>query len=281
MTWQILTCALLASTAASQTPRFDVVSVKECRSGEQAPPSISSPGTLSLGCRPLWRLLSEAYDTYASGAVDPRKTLAAQSLEGMPAWANDARYTIDAKTDVAASSAMMRGPMMQRLLEERFHAAVHRETKEGPAWLMTVVKGGSKLRPTTAESCQPFDSTTLFSPKDLEGKTPCLAFDPHRKGPLVVVDVRGITLDVFATLMHLEGKPVIDRTGLTGRFDIHLEFEFDAPKTSPGADGAASDPSPSASSLAAMRDQLGLQLEPGRGAYEVLVLDHVERPTGN
>lgn len=280
MTWPILTCVLLATAAAGQIPRFDVVSIKECRAGEQAPPSVSSPGTLSLGCRPLWRLVSEAYDTYATGAVDPRKPLVALPLQKTPAWVNAAVYTIDAKTDVPQPAAMMRGPMMQRLLEERFHVAVHRETREGPAWIMTVAKGGSKLRPTTAESCQQFDPTTLFELKDLGGKTPCLVFEGSRKGPLIVVDVRGITLDTFARYQHLEGKPVIDRTGLKGRFDIHLEYEADAPKPSPGADGA-SDPSPYASSLAAMRSQLGLQLEPGKGSYEVLVLDHIERPAGN
>ena len=272
--------ALLASTAAAQTPRFDVVSVKECQPGERRPPSISSPGTLSLGCWPLWRLITDAYVTYASGTVDPRKPLVAPDLEGTPDWADDARYTVDAKTSTPQTGPMMRGPMMQPVLEERFHAAVHHETREGPVWLMTVAKGGSKLRPTAGDSCQVFDPSAIFALSDFGGKTPCLLFQMHRKGSLVIVDLRGVTLDVFASYQHIEGKPVIDRTGLTGRFDIHMEYDSSPPNASPGGDAAA-DPSPYASSLAAMRKQLGLQLEPGKSSYEAIVLDHIERPVGN
>ncbi len=125
-------------------PKFEVVSIKECKARDPAPPSNSSPGRLSLGCWPLWRLIAEAYDTYASGKVDPLKLLFPRPLEAAPSWIDSARYTIDAKAESPQSGAMMRGPMMQALLEDRFRLKIHRETREVSGYLMTVAKGGLK-----------------------------------------------------------------------------------------------------------------------------------------
>jgi uncharacterized protein (TIGR03435 family) len=87
----------------------------------------------------------------------------------------------------------------------------------------------------------------------------------------------GITLDIYAKLLHLGSRPVIDRTGLTGAFNIHLELPTDMPAS---PDGGASDP-PGTSAITAMREQLGLQLASGKGPREFLVIDRVERPSGN
>lgn len=84
----------------------------------------------------------------------------------------------------------------------------------------------------------------------------------------------GVTLAVYAKLLR-PGRPVIDRTGLTGAFDISLE----RPPTTP-SDGAASDP-PGTSLITALREQLGLRLEPGKGPVEFLIVDRIERPSGN
>jgi uncharacterized protein (TIGR03435 family) len=282
MTWRFLTCALLALGAVAQTPRFNVVSVKECHDGEPTPPSYSSPQTLSLSCRPLWRLIAEAYDTYASGALDPRKPPAPLQIQGTPAWADTARYTIDAKSDTPQTTAMMRGPMMQRILEERFQVKVHRETKEVEGWLMTVAKSGLKLHPASDGGCTRVDlSDPSLGPKDVAGKTLCMSFDVRKKGALLVVDARAMPLDVFARFFHPDNKPVFDRTGLTGTFDIHLEYEPDPVRPPAAADGAAGDPTPFTTDLVAIRDQLGLQLVPGKAPYERLILDHVARPSGN
>ena len=151
----------IQATDLPAKPKFEVASIKECKNTDQAPPSISSPGRVSLGCWPLWRLIGDAYETFADGKVDPLKPLVPLPLDSAPAWVNSARYSIDAKAEGPESGAVMRGPMMQTLLEDRFQLKVHRETKEVPAYIMTVAKGGPKLQRTIDGSCNSVDPTNL------------------------------------------------------------------------------------------------------------------------
>lgn len=278
-------CALssLHALSAQDRPKFEVASIKECTDADRPPPSTSSPGRLGLGCWPLWRLIADAYETFASGKVNPMNLLVPRPIEGAPAWVNSARYSIDAKAEGPQSGAMMRGPMMQTLLEDRFQLKIHRETREVSAYIMTVAKGGPKLQRTKEGSCNPVDPTDFSqSLKILPGGKPwCLVSTNGSKGPLMVFDVHGMTLDAFSKLLRPDGRPVIDRTGLPGAFDIHLEWESDPP-TSPAPDGrAASDPSPHTAIMVAMREQLGLRLDPGKGTREFLVIDRVEKPSRN
>ena len=168
---------------------------------------------------------------------------------------------------------------MQALLEDRFQVKVHRETREISGYVMTVDKGGLKLKPAQEGSCDRIDPTEVAQvvptmPRNLQRMS--------NNGPLRVFDMRGVSLEVFAETLRPEGRPVIDRTGVTGTFDIHLEWE---PVTvnSPAPDsGAAIDPSPQLSTMIeAMRRQLGLRLDPGKGTREMLVIDHVEKPSEN
>jgi uncharacterized protein (TIGR03435 family) len=213
----------------------------------------------------------EACETFANGEVDPLKILGGGfPLEGTPNWANSASYTIDARAEGPQTGAMMRGPMMQALLEDRFQVKVHRETREISGYLMTVDKGGPKLKVTHEGSCVRIDPTDLSQSLPAN---PCNVPQTTRNGPLTVFDLRGVTLDAFARLLRPDGRPVINQTGLTGTYDIDLEWEPDS--------AAASDPSPHASQIEAMRSQLGLRLDPGKGTREMLVIDRVEKPTAN
>jgi len=278
----LIVAGLCCFPALHAQPKFEVVSIKECKANDPTPPSNSSPGRLSLGCWPLWRLIAEAYDTFASGKVDPLKLLFPRPLEAAPSWINSARYTIDAKAESPQSGAMMRGPMMQALLEDRFQLKTHRETREVSGYLMTVAKGGLKAKPTAEGSCISVDPTDFSqsAKADPSGKPYCLNPANPRHGSFEVFDIHGITLAAFASLLHPDGLPVIDRTGVTGRFDIHMEWES-GPSVPAAVGGAASDPSPHTSAIMATRDQLGLRLEPGKGPREVLVIDRVEKPSGN
>jgi uncharacterized protein (TIGR03435 family) len=268
-----------AQTAPAARPKFEVASIKECKPGDPSPlPEISSPGRLRLNCWPLTRLIAEAYETFADGRVDPLKPPFGIPPEGAPNWANSAHYTIDAKAEGLESGAMMRGPMMQGLLEDRFKVSVHRETREISGYVMTVDKGGLKVKPTQEGSCDRIDPTDFSQSLPA---MPCNIPRMSRNGPLTVFDMRGVSLDNFARLLHPDGRPVVDRTGVTGAFDIHLEWEPVA-ANSPDADsGVASDPSPHASQIEAMRRQLGLRLDPGKGTRELLVIDHLEKPSEN
>jgi uncharacterized protein (TIGR03435 family) len=261
-------------TLHAQTPKFEVASVKECKPNEPAPPSISSPGRLSLSCWALSRLIGDAYDTFAAGKQDPLKLPTARPAAG-PAWINSTSYSIDAKADGPQDGAMMRGPMMRALLEERFQLKAHHEMREVSGYIMTVDKGGLKLKPSTDDSCIRADVTDLTLSSKPGPKPWCL--NPIvQRGSVNVFDVRGITMDVFCSLMKIAGSPVINATGLVGPYDIHLEWANEEPPP-PGAPPAP----PASAQIAATRTQLGLRLEPGKGKHEVLVIDHVERPSEN
>jgi uncharacterized protein (TIGR03435 family) len=139
-------------------PKFEVASIRECKDADRPPPSFSSPGRLALGCVNLKTVILLAYEVFASGKADPLNLMPSTPVEGDPAWVRSARYSIDAKADGPQSAAMMRGPMMQALLEDRFHVRTHRQIREVPVYVMTVAQGGPKLLPAKPGSCRPYDA---------------------------------------------------------------------------------------------------------------------------
>ena len=169
---------------------------------------------------------------------------------------------------------------MQRLLEERFKMRMHRETRETPVYVMTVAKGGAKLSATKEGSCDdaaPADFIpTLAVPAG--GKPRCgVLTPPIRNATRFVLDEHGITVEAFAKLFQVGGLAVIDRTGLMGTFDIHLEWEFE---TAP-PDRREAGESPDPSIVSSLRKQLGLQLTVGKAPREFIVIDHLEKPSEN
>jgi uncharacterized protein (TIGR03435 family) len=173
--------------------------------------------------------------------------------------------------------------MLQSLLEDRFQLKIHRETREVPVYSLTVAQGGYKLKPFTEGSCTPMPlKVPMQAPPP--GQEYCKVRVSARKP---AVDAQGSTLAEFSQLLTLLlDRPVIDQTGITGKFDIHLEFAIDkaTPRFLRGGDLArfaetASDPALPAIFTAIQ--QLGLKLEPAKGPREFLVIDHMERPSGN
>jgi uncharacterized protein (TIGR03435 family) len=263
-------------------PAFEVASIKLCKDTDHPSPPHSSPGRLSMACWPLMRLIQEAYEVFAAGKVDPlNPSLPLTPVEGFPNAMFPDRYSIEARAEGPHSIAMMRGPMMQRLLEDRFHLKTHRETREVPVYIMTVDKDGPKLQPAKEGGCNQLDTSDLTQSLKipLGGKPWCVVAPPVRNGTAWMWDVSGMSLDVFSKLLKIAGRPVIDRTGITGAFDIHLGWEENDPNAPP-PDGAASEP-PNTSIVSVIRKRLGLQLDPGKGPREFLVIDHLERPSEN
>jgi uncharacterized protein (TIGR03435 family) len=261
-----------------RAPKFAVAFVKLCSPTNKSMRSRTDAGGLSLGCWSLRALIQQSYDVFASGKPDTLNPAGTPTmpLEGLPGWAEAALYSIDAKTDAPQTAAMMRGPMMQALLEERFHLKLHREQREVPVYRITLAPGRLKLQAAKEGSCGPrdFSETLNEAPGD---RVFCGVPKINRRGPLTVLDVRGITLKAFARSLHPDGRPVIDATGLKGRFDIHLEWGFDVV----GTQAPASGPSPHASAADALREELGLRLTNGKARSEFLVVDHIERASDN
>lgn len=261
-------------------PKFMVAAIRQCDGTEPRAVLNGSPGRLSLPCWGLFRLILEAYQTFADGTANFMYQPALPQIEGFPKQMSSYLYSIEAKTQSPQSMAMMRGPLMQRLLEERFAMRLHRETREMPVYILTVAKEGSKLQATTADSCDHTPATEFIQPLAVApgGKPRCgVLIPPVRKGTHFLLDEHGVSLEAFIKIFQIGGFPLLDRTGLSGTFDIHLEWEYEP--VSPDRDAASE--SPDRSIISSIRTQLGLQLSPGKGPREFIVIDRLEKPTEN
>jgi uncharacterized protein (TIGR03435 family) len=152
--------ASLAQTVAAATPKFEVVSVKPCKAGDGggggrkgASDGSPSPGRLELTCRTVIDLVQIAYIQYADGKLKPPGRHV--PISGGPPWIDSGRYSIDAKAEGIPGQNVMRGPMLQALLEDRFQLKIHRETREVPVYALTVAKGGLKLQIAQPEGAFP------------------------------------------------------------------------------------------------------------------------------
>jgi uncharacterized protein (TIGR03435 family) len=206
-----------------------------------------------------------------------------------PDWMNSEKYSIKAKVPKDATKEQFR-VMLQNLLLERFRMQVHFEKRELPLYELTVAKGGAKLKPSTADaspSPQPPPTPRKMAP-DSEGY-PTLR--PGGTSFAVIGDhwrAQWINEPVAELVSHLSVElhaPVIDKTGLDGKYDIVLSW-VDARGTEPARnDGStpvvASDPG-GPTIEAAVLSQLGLKLEKKKGPVEVLVVDDARKiPTEN
>jgi uncharacterized protein (TIGR03435 family) len=273
-------------SAARSTPKIEVASIKLCKEGDRRgrTQDSDSPGRLSVGCTTLGTppdsfpgILQQAYGLFANGHTNPLWSI--PKIERGPAWINSERYEINMKAEGNASGEMMMGPMMQALLEDRFRLRVHRETREIPVYALTVAKSGPKLKPFREGSCTP--KTSSAAPP-LEGQPPvCKAFASSNGSNMMIWEGPGMTLDEFSDFVMVASafgfkfdRPLINRTGIAGRFDFHMEFAINdmlaAPSDSSGQ-----------SIFTAIQQQLGLRIEPAKGHGEFLVIDHIERPTEN
>jgi bla regulator protein blaR1 len=266
-----------SSATATDRPKFEVASIKTCQagadSGGRGPKggaaganSRSSSVTFNLPCNTVRFYLQLAYIISDARAHDGFPA----QLESGPAWMDSARYQIAAKPESTASKAMMNGPMLQSLLEERFHLKFHRETREVPAYALTVAKSGLKLRPADGSSCAPRDPDPSVPP----GEKPwCGLLRSRRTAQGVTMDLPGATLAQFAHGLWIPGdRRVIDRTGIQEKFDFHVEYATG--EASPSDDAALP-------SIFSELGRLGLKLESAKGTREFMVIDHIEKPSGN
>ncbi len=274
------------------TLKFDVASIRRGCPGDEGtkgPPSSwidhPSPGRVSF-CFVLESAIQLAYftDCQRSPQCFPLTFVA---VEGISPRLRSDRYMLDAKAEGNPPQEIMRGPMLRALLEDRFKLKVHREVRQVPVYELTVANGGPNLQPLKEGSCIPYGPTkpdASFKPGQLCNNR------MDRKGLNEMVEWHGTSLDEFSktVLTGALDRPVLDKTGITGKFDFHLVFAPDqsTPVFLPGGDMAnnpvvPSDDPAGPSIFTAIQEQLGLKLEPAKGPREFLVIDHVERPSEN
>ena len=262
---------------------FEVASIKPCKADARAGrgSSAGSPDRLDLGCRTVFSILETAY-TSGMPPLPP--------IEGGPAWIHSESYAIEAKAEGSPGAAAMRGPMLQALLRDRFQLRAHLETREVQAYFLTVAKGGPKLKSHSEGTCVDIGLVKPLAgprPPRAPGERPVFCGANHSgkgTGADVTLDVAGVTLEYFArTFLGISfwGHPVIDKTGISGLFDIHLEFARDESTPGPPGTPPPSEPGSGPTIFAALEQQLGLKLESGKGPREVLIIDRIERPSAN
>lgn len=263
-------------SAARPFPRFELVSIRSCKPGSSGEREgrISAPGTLSIGCGILadtdnTGMIQVAYNRYANGQLNSDRVI---PIEGGPDWIHAERFEIDATANAEPSILIMEGPMMQAVLEDRFKLQIHRETRQGPVYELALGKGSPNLKPLQDGSCTP---VVIGRPLPMlrDGQHLCTKM-VHLDSPRAV-EMEGGTLSSFAALLGMIlDRPVIDRTGMTGNFEVHLAF---SPNDSATPQPATADPE----ILQAIQEQLGLRLVPAKGPVDVLVIDHIEKPSEN
>ncbi|HKQ88587.1 MAG TPA: M56 family metallopeptidase [Candidatus Acidoferrales bacterium] len=298
-----------AQSAVSSGQKFEVAAIHPCDRNAPAPglremgglgETGPSPNLVIKKCVTVMSLLKDAYIIFANGQ-DRAFGIQAPPIEGAPAWISSDRYTVEAKADGTPGQPMMLGPMMQSLLEDRFHLKLHRETRSGPAYELTVAKGGPKLNENHG-SCA-YDVPPAAVPRDPNTGAPLPGFAPRghastpgpgqpchfifflNNGPNRLLVMRGMTLDEFSGwLFSVTGRTIVNKTGLTGKFDIRLEYLPDqpiAPTPFGGDSNESANIQPEATLLTAIQQQLGLKLVSVHGTRQIIVIDHIERPSGN
>ena len=271
-----------AAAAGETTPKWEVVSVKPCdpstpqgRSGGGGGGGFS-PGTLTANCAVPIRLIEEAYGFYANGRTPTWKSV---PIEGAPSWLNSERYTIAAKAESPQGRAMMFGPMMQKLLEDRFKLKIRREIREVPVYNLTIAKGGPRnLKASKPGSCIALD---MDNPPPPSGDL-CKMFSRRRvaEGEREFKEFSVTMAEFSDALAAMTGRNVIDKTGLSGVFDIQAQVSLpDEPPRDPTQPRTG--PQDESDLVFAVVQKLGMKLESAKGPGVVYVIEHVERPSDN
>lgn len=261
----------------AQAPSFEVASVKP----NDATPTLSTGGRgigpegFDATWRPLQSIVSLAY------GVTPSR------ITGWPEWTRTARYDIRAKTGKPSTRHDVLA-MLRTLLAERFSLNAHREMREMDIYALVVGKPDGSTGPKLQRVLVDCESKKL-----LEGSAP--GFFPDFRpacgnslqtlrmvsGPSIVTSTRAAwTMEQLARSLDGDvGRPVIDRTGLTGTFDIELRYVIDLPPSPFLAPPQSAQPPDGVSLRDALKEQLGLDLRSDRGPVELLVIDSIQRPT--
>jgi uncharacterized protein (TIGR03435 family) len=274
--------AFEARTETSKSPQFEVASIKPMKSIPQGIFFRMQPGgKFSANAVTVKFLLEQAYGVKDSQVI------------GAPAWLDSERYEIEAKPDHATGAAFDKlSPdqrreqlmlMLQGLLVDRFKLSLTHQSKDLPVYALLVAKNGPKFQEST------------YKPPENSPDTPRA---PGVGGPAqggIMMSGRGQLKVTYGdmtmladVLSRFAGRPVINKTSLTGKYDFTLKWtpdEGQGPMMPGGPRPVGDEPAPPETSgpslFTAIQEQLGLKLEPQKAPMDVLVIEHVERPSEN
>ncbi len=259
-----------ADSAYVPTLTFDVASIRESPETDSYTVMFNSPphsSVLDLTNIRVIDMIGIAYNVNSSRVVGP------------PDWVRETRYMVKANSDSAVDKKLRdlndqqanleKQHMLQVLLAQRFQLKVKQETREGTIYNLVVAKGGpkisTKLQPPTADQVAWFNGAPV---------PPIYQFGDGRLGYQFIA--HGATMSMLAAQLAAQfDAQVIDRSGLAGNYDFVLQYSGTVPGTE------SRDPDSWPLLITALQEQLGLRLEPGKGPVEVLMIDHIEKPSPN
>jgi uncharacterized protein (TIGR03435 family) len=262
-----------ADAAYVPTMTFDVASVRETKPDSEKGFTVGGgfaahSSSLNMMNNSIGNMLALAYG------------LSSYQITGLPDWTGRAMYNVQAKADHDADEKLAgltreqmgleRQHMMQDLMADRFNLKTHWETREGPVYNLVVAKGGLKMRaggavPPSADELKNFGDNKipeLYARGDGSRGYEFVGHECH---------IAPLTL-VLGSLMRTN---VIDKTGLTGTYDFDMQY------SQANRRERDEDPRIWPQITDAVEDQLGLKLEPAKGPVQVLVVDHIEKPSEN
>jgi uncharacterized protein (TIGR03435 family) len=256
---QAITAPVASPQAAAPLPAYDVVSIKPNNSGSGGQDIDSSNGDYAATNVSIKTLLENAYD------------IKENLISGISGPISSARFDVHAKIvepDITALHKLtikQRRSMLLPFLQERFHLKAHIEMKTLSVFELTVTKDGPKFKPSV-------DSA--------HGGGTSIQNDNNK----AKLTAHAVSMVSFAsTLTNWAHRTVIDKTGLTGLYDLALQW---SQQDLPGQDftnrsNSSPPPDSGPSIFTALQEQLGLKLKPAKGPVETLVVDHVEMPSAN
>jgi uncharacterized protein (TIGR03435 family) len=236
-------CQISGQSPQDPTPAFDVASIKPI-----APPypTQGGPWVVTHG-----RFKAET--AWLRGVIAWAYHVSSAQVKGAPDWINSDAYYFDARSENQEAGPDQVRVMLQSLLAERFKLTVHRDTQQGQVYTLTVGKNGSKLQDAK------------------DGRKNLIGWN----GPGRVTFTENQTLQgLVNVLTGVLGAPVVDETGLKGCYNFTLEF------TDPRDPRAGHLDAPP-DVFGAVDEQLGLHLQSAKRPIDVLIVDHIERPSGN
>lgn len=245
-----------------KVPSYEITSVKPNKSIDCSWELTPTPDGFDAKCVTLLDLIRDAYG-FLKFTND--------RILGAPDWAKSEKFDIAAKVDSSDVAELQklnqdkRGLMLQAILADRFKMILHTETRERTVFALVIAKNGSKLKGAT-----PDDKGTMRL----------------GRGTLVGQGISTTSLtNMLMQQRELVGRTVLDKTGLSGKYEVTLQWTPDQnfgqtfPGSAGGAQTAADASGPSL--FTAIQEQLGLKLESTKGPAEFLVIDHVETPSEN
>ena len=264
-----------APGANAASPQFEVVSVKpSVAQQDQSKISNADPGRFVASNVPLRFLILYAY------------RLLDHQLVGAPSWTSEEAFDVTGTypSGPRPSDGEVR-LMVQNLLAERFSLSLRRDKREVPAYALVLAHKDKHLGPQIHPSN--IDCAEWIAAKrpkvDAGGPSP-VAPSGKRPACMMIATRRYLTggtrtiAELAVVLQSMVSRPVIDRTGLTGAYDLDLKF---APTDLKANEDSASAPDADPSIFAALQDQLGLKLKTDKETVDGFVIEHVSRPTAN